>query len=306
MLACLAPSPGYVAELVAQLHVENPRSFGHFLGDVVARRVEFSLLRPDALAQDKLPAASRVSGYLELTQVVVHSTESAQSTHYAVDFIYQIINSPVQPQVIFIPAMTLRVGGGGRWADAQVDEWPLSVAPVSAGGIRDGMPSMRPARPPQLIATEAARRRLLASAALALVLLGYLAWQRWGSRRRVSQRPFAAAHREVRTLAKQPFTIERQHAALRALHRAFDNAMGVRVFAEQLDDFIDRCPHFAEVRIAAVGFFDASRSVFFGDTGRVTDIATVLEWSAAFKACESRAAAVLATSTAEASHAAAG
>ncbi len=53
-------------------------------------------------------------------------------------------------------------------------------------------------------------------------------------------------------------------SALTLLHRAFDERAGRRVFADDVDEFLQSHVEHVPCRDAIQDFFDASREVFFG------------------------------------------
>jgi mxaA protein len=245
--------------------VQNPRAFGHFIGDTLERRIEVAVPHPYVLSTGKLPMPARVNPWLELTRVAARATDSERGLRYDIDLSYQIVNSPTKSRVASIPGLTLRFVGGGRAFDRTIDGWPIAIAPLAASGTRVDLEALRPARRPMQIDGTAVEVRLLSFGSASAALFGVLALLEFGlpgaARRR---RPFAAAHRALRALAKTPASMDRHHAALRTVHRAFDQTMGVRVFAEQLDEFLASHAHFREVSDRAASFFAASQREFFG------------------------------------------
>jgi mxaA protein len=281
------------ADLPPAIHVDEPRAFGHFIGDLLTRHLDVTIPQPYALTADRLPKIARVSTWMELDAVTVRAVPSAHATRYLIDLEYQIVDSPTQLEVAALPAVGLRFAGGGRSFERDIGTWPIVIAPLAPGALRTGLETLRPARVPSLIDATASKVRLLLFGAGSAVLFAYLALVRLALPRLEGRRgPFATAHRTVRMLAASPASVARQQAALRAVHRAFDATAGFRVFGERLEEFLAAHPEFRGLRAPASNFFAVSRAAFFA-TGGVDASAPLdglLALTAQFKACERRRA----------------
>ena len=98
----------------------------------------------------------------------------------------------------------------------------------------------------------------------AAILAASWYWVAFGSPfTRTARRPFARAYRDLRGIARSPFSPETFRAALQRLHRAFDESAGRTLFAEHLDAFFADRPGADGLRAATVDFFALSRGEFF-------------------------------------------
>jgi mxaA protein len=256
------------ADLPPAVHVEEPRAFGHFIGDRVTRHIDITVPEPFALAGDRLPQRARLSKWVELDDVAVRASRRSNATRYLIELTYQIVDSPTQPELAAIPSVGLRFVGGGRSFEQAIDAWPLAIAPLAPDETRAGLEAMRPARAPVPIDAAAGRVRLLLFGAAAAVLFVYLALVQVVLPRLKARRgPFAAAHRTLCLLAASAPSVVRHQAALRAVHRAFDRTAGFGVFAPRLEEFWALHPEFLAAREPARIFFESSRQAFFGPGG---------------------------------------
>jgi mxaA protein len=254
-------------DLPPAIHVDEPRAFGHFIGDVLTRHIEVTVPLPYALAEGRLPQRGRI-GRLELEDAAVGATRIANTTRYRIDLVYQIVDSPLAPEIAPMPPVALRFAGGGRSFEQEINPWPIAMAPLAPSGIRTAFPALRPARAPTAIDATATRLSLVLCGALSAVLFAHLVLARIVLPRLAGRRgPFATALLTLRTLAASAPSVARRQAALRAVHRAFDATVGFRVFAARLEEFFALHPEFLEMRDAAKNFFELSRQEFFGPGG---------------------------------------
>lgn len=106
----------------------------------------------------------------------------------------------------------------------------------------------------------------LGSLALSIVLL--LWHYAKGPFARRQGRPFTMADRRIRGLQPADGAETSYRDSLITLHRAFDEAYGRRVFAEDLPAFLNRRPRLSTLKDRLQQFFESSRLFFFaGDKG---------------------------------------
>lgn len=263
---------------VARLTADKPRAYGYFVGDLVARHVVLDLPVGTALDPTSLPAVNERGQALELRSVRLQGQN--------LTLVYQVFLAPRETRTLELPPIALRVTGGPRPMDLRVDAWPVTVAPLLPPEVspRDGLGDLRPDAPPPLIATAAARARLAAYAAVAALLLAWLAHVYlglpWWNRRR---RPFAVAWK---LLAAQGRTLseDQRRTAWKAVHSALNRSAGEVVFEAGLERYLAAHPAFVPLRSELQQFFERSRAEFFGpaaavgaaaDAADVADVADV-------------------------------
>lgn len=238
--------------------VEQPRAFGHVVGDLLTQRV---LLEQGGHGVDPqaLPGVGRVGSWLERRAARIER-DGAGRRWLLVE--YQLVNAPQALATVRLPRWDLPLADGA--GVLQVAEWPISVAPLtprsafSAGALT----ALRPDLPPPRVDTRPVARRLaLMGAALALVLSAWLAWWLWRNRSEAARLPFASARRELRAW---PGGDDAAAPAWQALHRAFDRTAGQVVQASTLPRLFERAPHLLPLRAPIEAFYAHSAARFFG------------------------------------------
>jgi mxaA protein len=262
--------------------IDEPRAFGHFVGDIVTRRIVVLAAPPLALDAASLPQLGRRGSALELRRLDWQRGSGPDGrARYELRLDYQVFLAPTEARVLELPPLPLRFTGGPRAEEVRADAWPLVVAPLAPveASPREGLGELRPDRASPLIDTRATRLRLAAYAALALPLAAYLASiylvAPWWLRR---HRPFGNAWREVRTLPADP-SLPQLQAAIRRVHEAFNRSAGHVLFERGIDGFVAAAPRFAPLHDQIAAFFERSREAFFGrgsDTRR--DAAWLVEF----------------------------
>jgi mxaA protein len=102
------------------------------------------------------------------------------------------------------------------------------------------------------------------STLVGVVALGALAWLRGWRFGHKRHRPFGEAARGIEQSFASSSRAESYLAALRTLHRAFDEAAGCPILADDLATFLVLRPEFRRVAKEIADFFMASRYAFFG------------------------------------------
>ncbi|MBX5461478.1 MAG: hypothetical protein IRZ28_10365 [Steroidobacteraceae bacterium] len=261
----------------APAEVEQPRTFGYVIGDVLVQRVRLEA-NGRAVEPLELPSTGRVNAWFERRAVRADKRDDG-SRWLTVE--YQLINAPPELRAVRLPAWQLKTKTPG--ITLSVNEWliqagPITVPPTpgadtaavllgsSAPGAGSLQPEaaaigtgLRPDHTPALIA-ESPIVRMITISGCAL-LLTIAAWVGWVLRRNykaaISQ-PFASAWREIKTLDNDA------PAAWQALHRAFDRTAGRVVQLDTLAELFRRAPHLASQREAIEQFFSQSSERFFG------------------------------------------
>jgi len=275
----LAPGAPHAAE--PPVRTEEPRAYGHVVGDLIERRVHLALPAGQEIVPDSLPHRGRVDAWLELRDITLES-HGDQATLQAT---YQLVNAPQKVTTIALPAFSLALRERARPEAATgalaVGDWPVTVAPLTPEFVlaRAGLPDLQPDIEPEPAAATTLVARLALWGALLVVTLGAWAVQRhpqlafW--RRRA---PFRQAWQDLRRLARRgPATAELQRQALARLHRAFEATAGCALFAEKLDPLYAARPGLRVVAPDIDAFFAASRRSFFAEAGAGPPAAGSLE-----------------------------
>ena len=234
--------------------VEQPRPFGHVVGDILTQRVLLAADRPPA--PEALPGSQRLSTWIERRPARVERAADGRRW-LVVD--YQVVNAPQSLTTVRIPAWRLSVDPAQ--APLLVPAWPIEVSAITARAAPGaGGWQLRPDRPAPAIATAPLRLRLLlASAALAACLAAWAGWLAWRHWRDATTLPFASA---LRALAREPAG---DASAWRALHEAFDRTAGEVLRVSTLPRLFERAPQFDPLRDRIESFYAQSAARFFGD-----------------------------------------
>ncbi len=155
--------------------VDEPRAFGHVIGDVLTQRV---LLQSDGrdLGDVAMPSAGRVGIWFERRNPRIETDEDDRRW---MAFDYQVTTGPQMLTTINLPALSLAAPSG---VVLQVPEWPISVAPLTpktafGAGALQPLLSDRQAPP---IATAPLKAQLGWSlGVLALSLIAWFGWWQW-------------------------------------------------------------------------------------------------------------------------------
>jgi len=253
--AAQSPKASDAAADSVEAVVQQPRAFGHVLGDVFTQRVLLQLAGAP-FEPAMLPRNERVGVWLERRASRIETAADGRRW-LAVD--YQLINAPHALTTVTLSAWELVSKRGGT--RLMVPELAISMSaltPVTAFDA-DGLGELRPDRPASVIASAPIRRQVrLWSIALVATLMAWFAWTKWRDRRAASNQPFARAWHEMRRLD------ESTPQAWQALHRAFDRTAGRVMHAETLPLLFQRASHLQPLRERIERFFATSSERFFG------------------------------------------
>lgn len=237
--------------------VEQPRSFGHVLGDVLTQRVLLSH-EGKALSPGALPAAARIDLWLERRPPRIET--DAQARRWLV-LDYQLVNAPRALTAISLPALSIATTSGTALA---LPAWPISIGPLTpaeAFGQGDLLP-LRPDRPVAALPVHALERQLQFSlAALFAVLLAWLAWWAWRNLRDAQELPFAHAFRALKRI-DDPASPQ----AWRLVHGALNQTAGRVVHGASLPQLLAEAPHLRPLQTRLEDFYRESTRRFFAES----------------------------------------
>ncbi|MEY4729666.1 MAG: hypothetical protein RL020_824 [Pseudomonadota bacterium] len=248
-----------VAEFAVRF--EDPRPFGYVIGDELSRRVEIDAPSAFKLQGDSLPRPGRVDAWLELRKIKVTEKSLGANTRHTLDLHYQILNSPENVKTHSLSKLLIILNNNNTLKSVEIAESPFTVSPITPAFVlaRDGLEEMRADKSAQLIDASAHYWRLgFAALATAAALLS-LIYVKWGLPfLRKHNGPFARARRDINKINDADSS-----AALRRLHRAFDETAGVSIFPQHLTEFFTRHPAFSDLQTDTQKFFASSRQAFF-------------------------------------------
>lgn len=245
--------------------VEQPRSFGHVIGDVLTQRI----LLGDSGAgfvPVALPVADRVGLWLERHPPRI-ATDGDGLRWLHID--YQIVNAPQALMAVTLPAITLT---SRRDPALLIAAWPLSIGPLTIEPVPaiGDLQAMRPDRPAGLVPTVTLQWRLNVSlAALAVSLASWLLWWLWRNRR--APLPFAHAWRELKRIDSSRIgqkgigkaSLDDDPRAWIVLHRAIDATAGCAVHVGSLQRLFERAPQLMALHAELDEFYRHSAARFF-------------------------------------------
>ena len=244
--------------------VQQPRAFGHMLGDIVTQQVLLDA-GPHAAELSAMPSTGRVNAWLE-RRPPSFRTDADGRRWLVLD--YQVMNSPRAPAVTSTPPLQLRLASGKT---LDVAESPLSIAPLAPLGLADTgrLAGLQPDRLLSPESTAPVQRALLTWSALAVaVLIAWLGWWLWRNRRDAQQLPFAKAW--ARFGRHDDVALDTNPDAWRGLHRALDEAAGQVVLAGSVSRLTANAPHLRELQPQLEQFFQRSTDRFFNDLSVAT------------------------------------
>jgi mxaA protein len=286
--ALLALHPAHAA--IDAVNVYEPRGYGYFIGDTIERDVEVVTSGDTELFTAALPRPGALTYWLDLLAVKHTEHIEGDKRIYNISLKYQIFYSALEAKRLDIPVLPLKfknpsIAPGETSApsnseDAQsrysasVPACSLVVSPLRDIVLDDLMPDkqkeladiLRPDIAAQPVGVTAKERMVAATAVVlalsAILLLWHYAIWPFGKR---AGRPFTHADRQIRNLLSLGAGKASYREALIILHRAFDEAAGHRVFAEDAASFADTHPRFAGLAPGLASFFESSRLYFFSN-----------------------------------------
>jgi mxaA protein len=256
LVMALAWSADVPAATEASAVVEQPRPFGHVVGDVIVQRV---LLAHGGRAIEPLALPPLVREGVWFERRAARIERSADGQRWLV-VEHQLINAPRDRAIARLPAWQVQSADGD--VVLNVAAWPLTVqalAPPPEASAGNGAVPLRPDRPAPRLPTAAVRQHTLAAAtACALLLLSWGAWWAWRNRQAARQQPFARAQRALADVDPQG------PEAWQLMHHAFDQTAGQVTRLGTLPALFDARPELVAQRAAIERFYAQSAQRFFG------------------------------------------
>ena len=258
-LALIWTAAGTAADerVIEQLDIRQPRTFGYHIGDKFTRIVSLQLRAPYALSSQALPAAGRLSEWLALETPQVTVEQRPEATRYEIQFTYQVVNVGTEAASIAVPHHELLYGDNKESLKALIPATRVTLSPLQVGAENGSQPAQAPtalrfnSRRPWLFALT-----LCVSALWLAYLHGSLPWWR-------TAHPFRVAQATLRVAARRGWQEQDYEAALRAVHRAFNETAGRTVFRDTLPAFFAEHAAYVAMREPVMEFYTRSRDYFF-------------------------------------------
>jgi len=254
----------FAAVAASAATVEQPRAFGHVIGDVLTQRV---LLEQDGrpLQPGALPGTARIDLWLERRTPRVETDEQGRRW-LAID--YQVINAPRGLTAITLPPLSIATASGAPLA---LPAWPVSIGPLTPIDVlaEGDLQALRPDRPVAALPTYAVERQLKFSLlALLAVCAAWIGWWAWRNRREAQQLPFANAWRELKRI-DDPASPE----AWRVVHRALNRSAGRVVHGASLPQLLAEAPYLRPLQPRLEDFYrESTRRFFFAESAAAAPV----------------------------------
>jgi len=238
--------------------VEQPRAFGHVIGDVLTQRV---LLEEagQPLQPGALPSTARIDLWLERRPSRIE-TDAEGRRWLAID--YQVVNAPRALTAISLPALSIATASGPPLA---LPAWPISIGPLTPLDVlaEGDLQALRPDRPVAALPTHAVQQQLkLSLLALLAVFAAWLGWWAWRNQREAQQLPFANAWRELKRLRDSS-----SPEAWRVVHRALNKSAGRVVHGASLPQLLTEAPYLRPLQPRLEDFYrESTRRFFFAES----------------------------------------
>jgi mxaA protein len=265
-LAMLMAAPA-VAQVRA-VHLQAPRPFGYFIGDVIRLEADIVVDAPFVLVPGSLPEPRSLNYWLDLRSVTTDDRGVRAGTRrYRLVLVYQTFYAPLDPRSLTIPGFAVTMTDGGTRVDAQVPAWTFLMSPLREIRPQGATPAalLRPDVAPIQVPLVRPLATAIGCGAAALLFLAALARHHaWWPFRPARRRPFARARTALKRGLAGDVRTEGYLAGLIVLHRAFDEAAGRAVMADDARAFVAQAPTFVALEPEIDRFFEASRRAFFG------------------------------------------
>lgn len=258
---------------------QQPRAFGHVIGDRLVQRISLQAPAGFLLDTKSLPRAGRTGLWLDLATPRLTSAKVDGGIRYRLTLDYQVVNVPEQVRTIDLPALGLVFSRRGSQVSATVDEWPVTIAPITPSFVlaRAGLTQIQPdAKPSAPDPRSYMWSTLLWAALIVAVISGTTLRRRGVPWLRHGARPFAGAARDIAKLSRLPPDQPTYRRGLQRLHRAFDATAGQAVFGERLGLLFAIRPELLSLRTDIEQFYADSQREFFGVHSGAASLGAVL------------------------------
>ncbi|XSG82992.1 MAG: nonribosomal peptide synthetase MxaA [Methyloligella sp. ZOD6] len=317
----VAQEAGGPSGVVHRISASQPRDFGYFPGDIITREVFVAVDGAYRLQPASIPTAGALNYWLDLKDVAVKEDEAKGERRYLITLTYQTFYVPLEVKRRNLPGFTLQFaseesdraaregtaeeaqdaaeGETGKdeaavaeppaaqpMASAHIPQWSFLMSPLRE--IQSTEPPegpagfLKPDRRPEPLDLERLTVFFATSGMAAALFLVVLAHHyAWGPFRHRPSRPFTVAARRIKARLRAGADAENYRGALLALHRAFDETAGHRVFAEDMPAFLEEHGDLRSHAEEIGRFYEASRLAFFkGDSDAARSIMPLPDISA--------------------------
>jgi mxaA protein len=249
---------------IRSVSVAPQRDYGLVVGETLASEIRVAVEPGFELEAAALPLPGvAVSDFLELREIGWAKQPQGGETLYRIRLVYQVFKGVRDAETVAVPALPLRFNRAGQAAEADAPGWNFTLTPIIPPGTADDTVALRGDLPPPSLPDRGPGRWLLACLA-GLAGLGVYAGERAGLLRRRAP-PFVRAARALKTLGRQPSSLDTWRQGARLVHAALNETAGHTVLSGQLRRFLAARPDYAGLQAELEQFFRHSDRLFFAE-----------------------------------------
>jgi mxaA protein len=267
ILALIGCSPS-LQEPVKRFEFQAPKPFGYVIGDEIHHRIIVETRRQLKLVSNSIPAKGRINRWLNLNQVSIISTKSAEGETTIIDLTYQVFYAPLEVKMFKIPGFNVKYLQNEQVIEQAIPEWHFTLSPLHELAIRKENDQVytRPDAQPGLISNQAELNGLYLGLSVLITGGFYLAFLYGNLPNLTRRRLFKRAYRELSRLTQKDAT-----AALAIVHHALNSRNQKPLFRHQLNEFYQQQPEFKVIANQLDWFFSFSNHYFFSGGNYCTD-----------------------------------
>ncbi|MCB5183670.1 hypothetical protein LG201_00425 [Methylobacillus gramineus] len=250
------------------------RDVGYRVGDVVQQRVEVITPEGYLLDESSLPKKLGAGAHIELRNVAIQTSESAEKVKHVLNFEWQVFRTLRDVRVIPLRTLELNFRKGDEVLVARLQAAEILMAPMLPTMLTKEQATPREAIEPQPQAWQPILQQFGLAIAGLLITALYFAW-RFDYLPFLGKRtsPFRQAARDIRRTRKSSADTANVQSAMRILSRAFNTYAKASVTYESLSPLFASHPELHGQQREIEQFFMATQQVFFaGKTDAMTQV----------------------------------
>lgn len=240
---------------------EPKQSIGIQIGDIMQRRIILAVEQPYQVSKSAFPRKGERVNNIELADVQINTAQRLNHTIYTITLSYQVFAYSSTARVMHLPEVAFAATGGPEAVTIKLPMRRFWYSPLAQGSIHKVRANLQPQYSPTLIDLRPHQTRLIFFASLLLIGITGLIyinldrrWLPW------MNGAFAQAYRRLKKLPEGP---QSHRQALLVMHQAFNSSYGTNLFADRIEDFLQKRPKFAQYRDEINVFFEHSSQALF-------------------------------------------
>lgn len=255
-------------DVVNSVHVQSPRQYAYFVGDLIERKIFLNIDESYMLVEEELPKPASINYWLDLVDLHIESQLRDNSNEIEITLSYQAFYVPLSVTERSIPTYQLVVTDGNESFRLTIPEWDFLMSPIKpieqagVGTSTSGGLKLLDDMSPVLVDTDDHKFRILFCIGLIFITIIYYLGTN-GVLFSRKHKPFRNTYRKIKSVNESELSEVEFIDICKSIHQSFNQCYGAILFSNNLQELFRDRQEFTPYQDNITKFYAASSRLFY-------------------------------------------